>query len=70
MDDNYFETQRCAILGHFSMCCDTLCASVHDVRVGVLFTHPVGCLDFFFSQPKLVLTLRINFMNRQTMKNA
>ena len=54
VDDNCFRTQRCAILILpaleprvfawwnviilFSMCCDTLCASVHAVWVGVLFT--------------------------------
>ena len=32
----------------FSMCCDTLCAPVHAVWAGVLFTHPVGCLEVFF----------------------
>ena len=31
-----------------SMCCDTLCAPVHAVWAGVLFTHPVGCLEVFF----------------------
>ena len=31
----------------FSVCADTLCASVHGVWVGVLFTHPVGCREVY-----------------------
>ena len=44
--------------------------SVHAVWVGVLFTHPVGCLEVFLQLTETSLYSEIFFTNRQGLKNA
>ena len=47
------------------------CATLYVLHfVGVLFTHPVGCLEFVFQATGTGPNSDKNFANRQTLKNA
>ena len=86
VDDSFIGTQRCAILclpaleprlfpcwnvvNLFTMCCDTLCVSLHVVWVGVLFTLSVGCLEVFLQATETCPNSEIFFTNRQTLKEC